>query len=315
MKRSGWIAFLVLGCLVPFLIYPIFAMKVLCLGLFASAFGLLIGYTGLLSFGHAAFFGIAAYTTGILMKNFAFSPLLGIACGVAAAAFLGLIFGALAIRRQGIYFAMITLALAQMIYFAVLQTPASGGEDGLQGIPRGDFFGIDLSDSLKMYFFVFLLCALALGFIDRVIHSPFGQVLKSIREHEPRALSLGYHTERLKLLAFVLSAALAGLAGSLNALVFKLASLSHVQWHLSGEVILMTLIGGMGTFLGPFLGALVIATLENQLGQSAGSWVQVVIGCTFIACVLTFRKGLVGEFLARFSASHSRRTASPSKRK
>ncbi len=272
-------------------------MKLLCFGLFASAFGLLIGYTGLLSFGHAAFFGSASYTTGILIKYFGFSSVLGLLFGVAMAASLGFVIGSLAIRRQGIYFSMITLAFAQMIYFIVLQAPLTGGEDGLQGISRGSILGIDLSNSINMYFFVFALSILGIGFIDRVIHSPFGQVLKAIREHEPRAISLGYEARRLKLLAFVLSASLAGLAGSLNALVFQLTSLSHVDWHLSGEVVLMTLLGGMGTFFGPFLGALIILTLENQLGQSAGSWVRVIIGVTFILCVLLFRNGFVGEFI------------------
>ena len=296
MNWKGWAALIAFGLLAPWVIYPEFAMKILCFGLFACSFSLLIGYTGLLSFGHAAFFGSAAYTTGMLVKNHGFSPLAAIVVGTLVALLLGIAFGLLAIRRQGIYFAMITLSLAQMVYFAVLQSPDSGGEDGLQGIPRGTLFGgIELSDSLNMYYFVFVVFCLGLAIIHRIIHSPFGQALKAIRENEPRAISLGYEAEHFKLLAFVLSAALSGLAGALNALVFQLASLSYLNWHLSGEVILMTLLGGMGTFLGPLLGAALIVSLETRLGASVGSWVQVIIGGTFILCVMTFRRGIVGE--------------------
>jgi branched-chain amino acid transport system permease protein len=310
MSRRAWIIFLIIGCAAPFLLYPVFVMKVLCAGLFASAFGLLIGYTGLLSFGHAAFFGTAAYVTGYLAKDLGVSPPLALLTGTLAALTLGALVGSLAIRRQGIYFAMITLALAQLVYFIVLQTPATGGEDGLQGVPRGALFGIDLSDSISMYFFVFVIFCLALAFIDRVIHSPFGQALKSVRENEPRAISLGFDADRLKLLAFILSAGLAGLAGGLNTLVFQLASLTDVNWRLSGEVVLMTLLGGMGTFLGPLIGAAVVVTLENRLGSSAGSWVQVIVGVTFIVCVLAFRRGIVGELLRALNAYFDRAAAS-----
>jgi branched-chain amino acid transport system permease protein len=287
-----------LGLLAPFVVYPVFVMNVLCLALFASAFNLLLGYAGLLSFGHAAFLGSAAYVTGQAMKAWGFPVELGILAGTAVAALLGLVFGALAIRRSGIYFAMITLGFAQMVYFLVLQANWTGGEDGLQGIPRGRVLGVlPLSGNLVLYYFVYALFLAGFWLIHRTIHSPFGQVLRAIRENEPRALSLGYDVDRYKLVAFVISAGLAGLAGSMKALVFQSATLSDVHWHLSGAVVLMTLLGGLGTPLGPSVGALVVVGLENYLAGS-GSWVTVLTGCVFMACVLAFRRGLVGEILA-----------------
>lgn len=284
----------------PFVFYPVFLMKALCFALFASAFNLLLGYTGLLSFGHAAFFGSAAYITGYAVKAFGFSPLLGILTGAAVATLLGVVIGSLAIRRQGIYFAMVTLAFAQMIYFLALQLPFTGGEDGIQAIPRGDLFGfINLSNSLNLYYVVLAIYVLGFALIYRIIHSPFGQILKAIRENEARAISLGYHVDRYKLLAFVLSAGLAGLAGSTKALVFRLATLTDVHWQTSGEVVLMTLLGGMGTTLGPTVGAFIIVILQNYLA-SFGSWVTVVTGTIFVICVLLFRRGVVGEIEHRW---------------
>ncbi len=280
-------------------LYPVFVMKLLCFALFAAAFNLLLGFTGLLSFGHAAFFGSAAYVTGWFIKSQNFTPELGILAGAIAAGLLGLLVGAIAIRRQGIYFAMITLAIAQMIYFVCLQAPFTGGEDGLQGVPRGDLFGLfSLKTPYAMYYFVlavFVACYLA---ISRIVHSPFGQVLKMIRENEPRAISLGYQVDRYKLLAFVLSATLAGVAGSLKTLVMGFATLSDVHWSMSGEVILMTLLGGVGTFFGPVLGAGIVIALQNTLADKVGSWVTVIIGVIFVLCVLAFRKGVVGELEA-----------------
>ncbi|WP_417808003.1 branched-chain amino acid ABC transporter permease [Thioclava sp.] len=293
-----WVALIGFLLIAPALLYPVFVMQLLCFALFAAAFNLLIGFTGLLSFGHAAFFGGAAYIAGHALKVWGFPPLLGIATGTLFAAALGWAVGSLAIRRQGIYFAMITLALAQIVYFLVLQLPFTGGEDGLQGIPRGHLLGfIDLNQPLAMYYTVAAIFLIGFLVIYRIIHSPFGQVLQAIRENEPRALSLGYNVDRFKLLAFVLSAALAGLAGSTKALVFQFASLTDAQWQMSGEVILMTLLGGMGTIFGPVVGAFIVVALQHAL-SGIGSWVQVVIGGTFIACVLLFRRGIVGE-LAR----------------
>lgn len=288
---------LVLALAAPTVIYPITLMRIFTYGLFASAFNLLIGYTGLLSFGHAVFFGSAAYATALAIKEFGVPSFAAVLFGVLIAAGLGLIIGMLAIRRQGIYFSMITLALAQLVYFLVLQTPITGGEDGLQGVARGHFlFGLfDLNNSWHMYFFVLGIFSLSMLGLYRILHSPFGVALNAIRQHEPRAVSLGFEAERYKLLAFVLSGAFAGLAGALNTLVFQLASLSDVSWHLSGEVVLMTLIGGMGTFWGPFVGAAVVIGLETFLRASVGSWVQVIIGFSFVLCVLTFRRGVVGE--------------------
>lgn len=300
-----WTVLLVLGLIGPFVLYPTFLMKVLCFALFASAFNLLLGFAGLLSFGHAAFFGGAAYVCAGLVKNLGWPPELAILAGGVFAAALGALFGALAIRRAGIYFAMITLALAQLIYFLALQLPFTGGEDGLQGVPRGKLLGfIDLGDNLAMYYFVFAVFIAGFALVYRVVHSPFGQVLKAIRENEPRAISLGYDVGRYKLLAFVLSAGIAGVAGGLKSLVFQLASLTDVHWHMSGQVVLMTLLGGLGTILGPAVGAITIVTLENQLADKVGSWVTVIMGGIFVVCVLAFRRGLVGEVIAlreRFS--------------
>jgi len=280
----------------PFLgLYPEFLMKGLCFALFACAFNLLIGFGGLLSFGHAMFFGTAGYVCAHAARVWGLTPELSILAGTAASALLGIVTGALAIRRQGIYFAMITLALAQMVFFFYLQAPFTHGEDGIQGVPRGRLFGlVDLSNSLAMYYTVLVIFLAGFLVIHRVVHSPFGQVLKAIRENEPRALSLGYDADRYKLLAFVLSATLAGLAGGTKAIVFQLASLTDVHWSMSGEVVLMTLLGGMGTMFGPVVGAFVIISLENYLA-GFGEWVTVITGAIFVACVLAFRRGIVGE--------------------
>jgi branched-chain amino acid transport system permease protein len=292
------IAFLVMVALIalgPLFIYPVFLMKVMCFALFACAFNLLIGYGGLLSFGHAMFLGTAGYAAAHSAKLWGFPPEAAILFGTACAFALGIVTGLLAIRRQGIYFAMITLALAQMMFFYYLQAPFTGGEDGIQSVPRGRLFGfIDLSNIWAMYVTVAVVFLGGFLLIYRVIHSPFGQVLKAIRENEPRALSLGYDTARYKLLAYVLSATLAGLAGATKSLVFQLASLTDVHWTMSGEVVLMTLLGGMGTIFGPVIGALIIISMQNYLAQ-LGAWVTVVQGAIFVVCVLTFRRGVVGE--------------------
>jgi branched-chain amino acid transport system permease protein len=295
--------------------YPVFVMKVLCFALFAAAFNLLIGYTGLLSFGHAMFLATAGYVAGYGIQSLGFSPELGVLAGTAAATLFGLIVGLFAIRRQGIYFAMVTLALAQMVYFVFLQAPFTHGEDGLQGVPRGKLLGVlDLSSDLALYYVVLVVMLLAFLLIVRIVHSPFGQVLKAIKENEPRAVSLGYDTDRFKLLAFILSAGLAGLAGSLKVLVLGFETLGDAYWTMSGLVILMTLVGGMGTLFGPLLGAALIVALEDRLGDIGGaiaSWTGVewfrslgesttiVTGLIFIACVLAFRRGIVGEIGAR----------------
>ena len=283
----------------PFVgIYPVFLMKALCFALFACAFNLLLGFGGLLSFGHAMFLGTAGYVSAYAAKGWGLPPELAILLGTAAAALLGVVVGALAIRRQGIYFAMITLAIAQMMYFFYLQTPFTHGEDGIQAVPRGKLFGvIDLTDTLTIYYVVLAIFLIAFVFIYRVIHSPFGQVLKAIRENEPRAISLGYDADRYKLLAFVLSATLAGLAGAVKAIVFQLASLTDVHWSMSGEVVLMVLLGGMGTIFGPVVGAFVIIALENYLSPY-GQWVTIITGVIFVICVLAFRRGIVGEVSA-----------------
>lgn len=301
---ATYLVLLVLALLAPLLgLYPVFAMKLLCFAIFACAFNLLLGFTGLLSFGHAAFFGSAAYITGYLIKSQNFTPELGLVAGMLGAGLIGLVVGLVAIRRQGIYFAMITLAIAQMIYFVCLQVPFTGGEDGLQGVPRGALFGLlSLASDTTLYYVVlavFLACFL---FISRIVNSPFGQVLKMIRENEPRAISLGYQVDRYKLLAFVLSAALTGLAGSLKTLVMGFATLSDVHWTMSGEVILMTLLGGVGTFFGPVFGSSIVISLQNLLADKVGSWVTVIIGAIFVLCVMAFRKGVIGElqdYLAR----------------
>lgn len=281
----------------PFLgLYPVFLMKLLCFAMFACAFNLLLGYTKMLSFGHAAYFGSSAYITGWLIAVHGWGTVQGILAGVAAAMLLGLVIGAIAVRRQGIYFAMITLALAQLVFFVCLQADFTGGENGLQGIPRGSVFGmIDLGRDRTMYYFVLTVFVAAYALIRRIVGSPFGQVLKAIRANEPRAISLGYKVDRYKLVAFVLSASLSGLAGSLKALVLGFVTLSDVSQGTSGEVILMTLLGGSGTFLGPVLGANVVVTLQEYLSDLVGSWVSVIIGVIFVVCVMTFRRGFVGE--------------------
>ena len=280
-------------------IYPYFVMQALCFALFACAFNLLIGYSGLLSFGHAMFLGTAGYVTAHALKVWGVSPEIGIILGVAASAALSVITGLIAIRRQGIYFAMITLAMAQMIYFVFLQAPFTGGEDGLQGVPRGKLFGlIPLADDRLLYYVVLAVFVAVFLFIIRIVHSPYGQVLKAIRENEPRAVSLGYDVDRYKLLAFVLSTGIAGLAGSMKTLVLGFATLSDAHWSLSGEVVLMTLLGGMGTFAGPVIGAFTIIGLQNFLADQVGSWINVIIGVIFVVCVVAFRRGFVGELLA-----------------
>ncbi|MGN6526471.1 MAG: branched-chain amino acid ABC transporter permease [Burkholderiaceae bacterium] len=301
--RSGklvWIAALAVLIVAPFVgIYPIFVAEALCFAIFAIAFNLLLGFTGLLSFGHAAFFGGAAYVCAWLLQDRHWTPELALLGGTAAAAAAGLVVGAIAIRRQGIYFAMVTLALAQMLYFFFLQAPFTGGENGIQGIARGRLFGlIPLEHDLALYFFVLAVFVGVFLLALRIVHSPYGQVLKAIRENEPRAVSLGYNVDRYKLLAFVLSAALAGLGGGLKTLVLHLATLQDVRWEQSGEVILMTLLGGLGTYAGPVVGAFVVVGLQNYLSDRAGSWTGVIIGAIFVLCVVAFRKGFVGELLA-----------------
>ncbi|HTE78901.1 MAG TPA: branched-chain amino acid ABC transporter permease [Xanthobacteraceae bacterium] len=283
----------------PFVLYPVFVMKALCFALFACAFNLLIGYVGLVSFGHALYFGWASYLAAYSAKVWGLPPELAVLCGTATALVLGLIAGVVAIRRQGIYFAMITLALAQMMYLVALRVKMTGGEDGIQGVPRGHLFGtFDLNNEMTMYAFVAAVVLAAFFLIYRIINSPFGEVLKAIRENEQRAISLGYKTDDYKLVAFVLSATLAGLAGSLKALVFQLASLTDVHWTMSGEVVLMTLVGGLGTIFGPIVGAFLIVALENYLAPF-GQWVLVIQGAVFVVCVLSFRRGIVGELAAR----------------
>jgi branched-chain amino acid transport system permease protein len=298
LDRATAIAFVVMVLLfaaAPVFIYPVFLMNVLCMALFACAFNLLIGFGGLLSFGHAMFLGMAGYVSAYAAKVWGFPPEAAIASGTATAALLGIVVGLLAIRRQGIYFAMITLALAQMVFFFCLQAPFTGGEDGIQSVPRGRLFALlDLNNIWVLYYVVLAIFVGAFLLIYRTVHSPFGQVLKAIRENEPRAISLGYDADRYKLLAFVLSATLAGLAGATKAIVFQLASLTDVHWTMSGEVVLMTLLGGMGTVFGPVVGALVIVGLQNYLAP-LGQWVTVITGMIFVICVLAFRRGIVGE--------------------
>lgn len=292
---------LALLAVVPFqgMVYDLFMMKVFCFAIFAASLNLLLGFAGLLSFGHAAFFGTGAYITAHVMKEWGLTPELGLICGVLCSTVLGYIFGALAIRRQGIYFAMITLALAQVVYFLATQVPFTNGEDGIQGVPRGKFLGlIDLSSSTHMYYFALIVFILAFFMIKRIVNSPFGQVMKSIRENEPRAISLGYDVNRYKLIAFTLSAGLAGLGGGLKSLVLQLASLSDVFWHTSGEAVLMTILGGIGTLWGPVAGAAIIINLQNYLAN-LGGWSTITTGAIFVVCVLAFRRGIVGEIAYR----------------
>jgi len=297
MPRLHKIIFLVLLCFLialPFMVYPIFAMKVMCFALFAAAFNLLLGFGGLLSFGHAAYFGGASYVAAHAAKVWGFTPELAVLAGTLAAAVLGLAIGSLAIRRQGIYFAMVTLAFAQMVYFFALQADFTGGEDGIQGVPRGDLFGLfSLQDNISLYFFVLAITFGGILALYRIVHSPFGQVLKAIRENEPRAISLGYQVNRYKLMVFTLSATFAGLAGATKSQVFQLASLTDVHWSMSGEVVLMTLLGGMGTIFGPIVGAAVIVTMQNYLA-TFGAWVTIIQGVIFVLGVLLFREGIVG---------------------
>ncbi|MGH1462196.1 MAG: branched-chain amino acid ABC transporter permease [Neptuniibacter sp.] len=289
---------LAIALIAPTLLYPVFLAKVLCFALFACAFNLLLGFAGLLSFGHAAFLGTGGYVTGYLMINSGLTPELAIIMGTVAGGLLGAIFGKLAVKREGIYFAMVTLALAQLVFFFYLQAPFTNGEDGMQGVPRGELFGlIDLSDNTVMYYFVLAIFVAGFWVINRTIHSPFGQILKAIRENEDRAVSLGYDVNHYKLMAFVISAALAALAGSTKSLVFNLASLTDVHWHMSGEVILMTLVGGVGTILGPVLGAGFIVSMQNYLsGGELGNYIHIIMGVVFVICVLSFRSGIVGQF-------------------
>jgi branched-chain amino acid transport system permease protein len=319
---SEVIAFVVMAAaliVAPMFIYPVFLMKALCFALFACAFNLLIGYVGLLSFGHALFFGWASYVSAHAAKVWGLTPELAVLSGIAAAGGLGFIAGALAIRRQGIYFAMITLALAQMMFFFAVQAPFTGGEDGIQAVPRGKLFGlVSLADPINMYAFVLVIFLAGFLMIYRIVNSPFGEVLKAIRENEPRAISLGYKTDRYKLVAFVLSATFAGAAGATKALVFQLASLTDVDWPMSGEVVLMTLVGGLGTLFGPVVGAFLIITMENYLTSMQslaimvmgygfridlswiGQWVFVIQGGIFVVCVLLFRRGIIGELASAF---------------
>jgi branched-chain amino acid transport system permease protein len=301
-SRPQTIAFLILVVLVivsPFVLYPVFLMKVLCFALFACAFNLLIGYVGLMSFGHAAYFGMGSYVAAYTAKVWGLTPELAIVMGTLTGAGLGTVFGWLAIRRQGIYFAMITLALAQMNYFFCLQAPFTGGEDGIQQVPRGNLFGlIPLQNDMVLYIVVAVIFLAGFLLIHRIVHSPFGQVLKAIRENEPRAISLGYRTDDYKLVAFILSTALAGAAGATKSIVFGIATLTDVHFSMSGEVVLMTLLGGLGTIFGPVVGALAVTGMENYLAQF-GAWVTVTQGVVFVVCVIAFRRGIIGELGAK----------------
>ena len=301
-----YVVLFVAALIAPFVGYPIFLMTCLCFGLFASAFNLLIGFTGLLSFGHAMFFGFAAYVCAHAAKVWGWPPELAILFGTFSTAVIGYVVGWLAVRRQGIYFAMVTLALSQMVYFFCVQAPFTYAEDGIQSIPRGKFLGfIDLTNDTVMYFFVLAIFIGGFWLIHRIIHSPFGQVLKSIRENEPRALSLGYDVDKYKLVAFVLSATIAGLAGAVKSLALGIATLTDVGWQMSGEVVLMTLLGGMGTILGPVVGASAIIAMQNYL-SGLGSWVTIIMGVTFVVCVLLFRRGIVGEIEHRLGKNSSK---------
>lgn len=296
-KRFAW-ALLAFALILPWIAYPVLLMKVLCFALFAAAFNLMLGFVGMLSLGHAAFLSTGGYMTGYVMTQLGWTPELGLLTGTFAAGLLGFIFGKLSVKREGIYFAMVTLALSQLLFFFYVQAPFTGGENGLQGIPRGKLFGLlDLSNNTTMYYVVLVIFLFGFGLIYRTIHSPFGQVLKAIRENEARAISLGYHVRSYKLMAFVISAALAGLAGSTKALVFQLESLTDAHWHMSGEVVLMTLLGGMGTIFGPLFGATIMVGIESWFsGGELGSYIHIIMGLIFIVCVLLFRNGIVGEF-------------------
>jgi branched-chain amino acid transport system permease protein len=296
------IVIMALLVMVPFqgFVYDLFMMKIFCFAILAASLNLLLGFAGLLSFGHAAFFGTGAYITAYVMKEWGITPELGLICGVLCATMLGYVFGSLAIRRQGIYFAMITLALAQVVYFIATQVPFTNGEDGIQGVPRGMFLGvIDLTKSTNMYYFSLVVFILAFLMIKRIVSSPFGQVMKAIRENEARAVSLGYDVNRYKLVAFTLSAGLAGLGGGLKSLVLQLASLSDVFWHTSGEAVLMTILGGIGTLWGPIVGAAIVVNLQNYLAN-LGGWSTIITGAIFVVCVLAFRRGVVGEIIALY---------------
>jgi len=298
-QTVGFAVLVVVLIAAPFITYPPFLMECMCFALFALAFNLLVGYVGLLSFGHALYFGWASYVAAYAAKSWGLPPILAVLAGTLTGTVLGLIAGALAIRRQGIYFAMITLALAQMMYFVALRVPFTGGEDGIQSVPRGHVFGVlNLANDTTMYFFVLVIFIAGFLFVHRIIQSPFGEVLKAIRENEPRAISLGYKTERYKLMAFVLSATVAGLAGATKALVVQIASLTDVYWPMSGDVVLMTLVGGLGTLFGPIVGSFVILSMQYKLAW-IGQWVLVIQGVIFVVCVLLFRRGIVGELAHR----------------
>lgn len=296
-NRIFLVILLALALVIPWVVYPVLLMKILCFGLFAAAFNLLLGYVGMLSFGHAAFLSTGGYITGYVMSEYGLTTELGILIGTAASALLGYVFGKLSVKREGIYFAMVTLALAQLVFFLYVQAPFTQGENGLQGIPRGKLFGfVDLSNNMTMYYLVLAIFLAGYWLIHRTIHSPFGQVLKAIRENEPRAISLGYNVRNYKLMVFVISATLSGLAGATKALVFQLESLTDAHWHMSGEVVLMTLVGGMGTVFGPLVGAGLIIGIENVFsGGDLGSYIHIIMGVIFIVCVLLFRNGIVGE--------------------
>ncbi len=302
-QAIAFVLMLVLVAVSPFFLYPVFLMKVLCFALFACAFNLLIGYVGLMSFGHAAYFGMGSYVAAWTAKTWGLTPEVAVVLGGLTGAGLGVVFGAIAIRRQGLYFAMITLALAQMNYFFCLQAPFTGGEDGIQQVPRGALFGVvSLAPDMAMYWFVAAVFVICFLFMHRVIHSPFGQVLKAIRENEPRTTSLGYKTDHYKLIAFILSCFVAGLAGGLKSIVFGIATLTDVNFTTSGDVVLMTLVGGLGTIFGPVVGALITTSMENYLAQF-GSWVTVTQGVIFVLCVIAFRRGVIGELGAKFRVS------------
>lgn len=311
-QRVVFVALVAASLVAPMLVYPVFLMKVLCMALFACAFNFLFGFVGLMSFGHAAFLGSAAYITGYSLKTLGLTPELAILAGTGFAGLLGFVIGSIAIKREGLYFSLITLALAQMVYFICVQAPFTNAEDGIQGVPRGHLFGfIDLKNTMAMYYVVLAIFLIGFGVVYRTIHSPFGAVLKAIRENEPRAISLGYNVARYKLLAFVISATIAGLAGATKTVVFQLASLSDVHWSMSGEPVLMSLVGGVGTVMGPLVGAAIIVSMEHYLAE-VGSWSTIIMGIIFVLCVLTFRAGVVGTLNDWLAARKARRQAGSS---